>query len=297
MTNEPKIGVAMICKNESTCIAKCLESVKWADGIFVEDTGSTDDTVEIAKRYTPNVSFREWDDNYAASRNSVKAKVPAEFTHIISIDCDEELQATEEEVRAAVKRAGDAHSIHIWMVPTHGACASFLYPRIFRNVPECYWTKSAHNVLNAPSMTTEKGIVIKFGYSEAHRLDPQRTLRILTAAHAKDPKDSRILFYFAREVGSYYHRYQQGVDLLEEYFKLPCIHEAERVDALYLMAFYLWNLRRGGEARAYCLKAIAANPHFAGACRLMATMSYERNRGPWLAMAAAGTNEGVMFVR
>lgn len=46
------ISVSLIVKNESSCLAKCLESVKDADEIIICDTGSQDNTIEIAKKYT-----------------------------------------------------------------------------------------------------------------------------------------------------------------------------------------------------------------------------------------------------
>jgi glycosyltransferase involved in cell wall biosynthesis len=42
-----KLSVIVITKNEAANIAKCLESVKWADEIIVLDSGSTDKTVSI----------------------------------------------------------------------------------------------------------------------------------------------------------------------------------------------------------------------------------------------------------
>ena len=47
-----KISVSMIVRNERSCIAKALNSVSDADEIIVCDTGSTDDTVEIAETAT-----------------------------------------------------------------------------------------------------------------------------------------------------------------------------------------------------------------------------------------------------
>ena len=50
-----KISVSMIVRNERSCIAKALSSVSDADEIIVCDTGSTDDTVEIARNYGAKV--------------------------------------------------------------------------------------------------------------------------------------------------------------------------------------------------------------------------------------------------
>ena len=45
----------MIVKNEAEVLARCLDSVKGADELIIVDTGSEDNTIEIAKRYTDKV--------------------------------------------------------------------------------------------------------------------------------------------------------------------------------------------------------------------------------------------------
>lgn len=86
-----KISVIIITKNESKNIKDCLESVKWADEIIVVDSGSTDNTVEIAKRYTDIVIFNEW-KGYAAQKLFALQQATNEW--ILSLDADE--RVTEE---------------------------------------------------------------------------------------------------------------------------------------------------------------------------------------------------------
>jgi len=48
----PTISVAMIVKNEAADLAQCLDTVKdWVDEIIIVDSGSTDNTQEIAEQY------------------------------------------------------------------------------------------------------------------------------------------------------------------------------------------------------------------------------------------------------
>ena len=50
------IRLCMIVKNESEALARCLDSVRDAvDEIIIIDTGSDDNTREIARRYTDHV--------------------------------------------------------------------------------------------------------------------------------------------------------------------------------------------------------------------------------------------------
>ena len=82
------ISVCIIAKNEEKYLDTCLSALKsFPVEIVVVDTGSTDRTVEIAKKYTQSVYFFEWCDDFSAARNYA-AKM-AKNNYIIALDCDE----------------------------------------------------------------------------------------------------------------------------------------------------------------------------------------------------------------
>jgi glycosyltransferase involved in cell wall biosynthesis len=88
-----KLSVSMIIKNEEACLKKCLESVKDADEIVIVDTGSTDNTINIAKGYTEKVySGKEykWIDDFAHSRNQSLNLCTGDW--VLIIDADEVLE-------------------------------------------------------------------------------------------------------------------------------------------------------------------------------------------------------------
>ena len=45
------LSVLIITKNEEELIQECLESISWADEIIIIDSGSSDNTIEIAQKY------------------------------------------------------------------------------------------------------------------------------------------------------------------------------------------------------------------------------------------------------
>jgi tetratricopeptide (TPR) repeat protein len=60
----------MIVKNEAAILARCLKSIAAAaDEIIVVDTGSTDDTVAIARSFGAKVIEEPWRNDFAFSRN------------------------------------------------------------------------------------------------------------------------------------------------------------------------------------------------------------------------------------
>ena len=94
----PKLSVTVITRNEAHRIAAALESVAWADERIVVDSGSTDDTVAIARRLAHRVETRAW-EGYAAQKNY--AASIASHDWIFSLDADERVTpALATEVRA-----------------------------------------------------------------------------------------------------------------------------------------------------------------------------------------------------
>ena len=88
------VSVCIITKNEEQYIGTCLEKLSRYDWeIIVTDTGSTDRTVEIAKRYTPNVFHFPWINDFSAARNYCISK--ASRCWILNVDCDEYLTCSE----------------------------------------------------------------------------------------------------------------------------------------------------------------------------------------------------------
>jgi len=77
----------MIVKNEEAVLARCLDSIKDAvDEIIIVDTGSTDNTKTIARRYTDNVYDFEWIDDFSAARNEAYSKATKDYQMWLDAD-------------------------------------------------------------------------------------------------------------------------------------------------------------------------------------------------------------------
>lgn len=83
-----KISVCLIVKNEEKNLKRCLDSVvNYVDEIVITDTWSTDNTIEIAKKYTSNIYHYKWDWNFSAARNYCQKY--ANWDYILWLDADE----------------------------------------------------------------------------------------------------------------------------------------------------------------------------------------------------------------
>ncbi len=83
-----QISLCMIVKDEELVIGRCLDSVKsFVDEIIIVDTGSTDRTKEIVKRYTNKIYDFEWVDDFSKARNYSFSKATKEY--IMWLDADD----------------------------------------------------------------------------------------------------------------------------------------------------------------------------------------------------------------
>jgi glycosyltransferase involved in cell wall biosynthesis len=101
----PTITSITITKNEAEDIAKCLDSLQFCDERIVIDSGSTDNTVEIARARGATVVYHEW-IGFGPQKNFGLTLAKGDW--IFWLDADEEVTP---ELAAAVKQAvqsGDA---------------------------------------------------------------------------------------------------------------------------------------------------------------------------------------------
>lgn len=93
------LSVVIITKNEFDQIRECLESVQWADEIVVLDSGSTDGTVDICRKYTDKVFETDW-PGFGPQKNRALEKAAGDW--VFSIDADERVSP---ELRQEIEQA------------------------------------------------------------------------------------------------------------------------------------------------------------------------------------------------
>ena len=80
------LSVIIITKNEQDNIQDCMESVKWVDEIIVVDSGSTDRTEEICRKYTDKFYVEDW---HGFGIQKQRALALASHEWVLSVDADE----------------------------------------------------------------------------------------------------------------------------------------------------------------------------------------------------------------
>jgi glycosyltransferase involved in cell wall biosynthesis len=102
--SKPQLSLAMIVKNEARCLARCLQSIRSVvDKIVIADTGSTDDTVNIAKNFGAKIFHFDWVNDFSAARNYSLGQASGDW--ILVLDADEfASEALAKEIREFVQK-------------------------------------------------------------------------------------------------------------------------------------------------------------------------------------------------
>lgn len=200
----PTISLCMIVKNEEDSLARCLQSVQdIADEIIIVDTGSTDATKEVARRFTKQVYNFTWIDDFAAARNASFAF--ATMDYIMWLDADDILLPEDRTRLLALKRTL-APSVDTVMMLYHvrfdeqgRPVFSYYRERLVKRTCGFRWTEPVHEYLRTGGNVRTVDIAVT--HTKLHRAPSGRNLAIYEARKAKnEPFTARGLYYYAREL-------------------------------------------------------------------------------------------------
>lgn len=108
-----KISLCVICKNEEKTIARCIQSVKeMVDEIVIVDTGSTDSTMEVAKKEGAKLYQIAWENDFAKARNYAIDKATGDW--IIFLDADEYVgEGTAQYIRPTLEQCKEKNNVAV----------------------------------------------------------------------------------------------------------------------------------------------------------------------------------------
>jgi tetratricopeptide (TPR) repeat protein len=181
----------MIVRDESANLAECLGSVAGlVDEIVVVDTGSSDDTTELARRAGARVFEFPWVDDFAAARNESIARALGDW--IFWMDADDRLPAAAfQTLRDAVRALPDDNVGYLMDVicpgPDGGPMFHVPHVRLFRRRPDIRWTGRVHEQIARPILASGGSLrrlgagIVHVGYTRRsnRRAKLERNLRLL----------------------------------------------------------------------------------------------------------------------
>ncbi len=271
----PLVSACLIVKDEHDNLGRCLASLEhFCDEVVVYDTGSTDDTREIARAAGALVVEGDWDGDFARARNAALDHCSGEW--VLWIDADEALVADGPAQRPALEEADAEVEAFVVMIDNlRGAHASttFAHPacRLFRRA--CgRWTGKLHEQVVARAgtpkleMAAAEGIrLTHWGYLTADFESRDKARRNLTssfsdlAASSGLPWPSRLV-NLARSYSLRGHL-EEAVDLARAAIAAGTTPAVERL-ALRTIIGALIGLDRGEDALAAVdeLRAVSKIP-------------------------------------
>jgi hypothetical protein len=219
---KPRISLCLIARNEEVLLPACLKSARDAvDEVILVDTGSTDQTRELARAAGATVVERPWDDDFAAPRNLAAERARGDF--ILQLDADEQLAPGS---AAAVRRAARKANFDVGLVRCHNASTVDappaevlsgarrvgqvgLLPRLLRRAPDLRWVGCIHESVlewaasRGNRMQKLPVDLVHYGYTDpvfGGRAKRARNLALLRKRAAQEPDSAVSLGYLAAEL-------------------------------------------------------------------------------------------------
>ena len=210
-----KISQAMIVKNEEKNIERALS---WGKGVVSEqivvDTGSTDRTVEIAKKMGATVYFFPWQDDFSLAKNFAISK--CRYPWIAMLDADESFSEQDakkmKDYIALVEKDPKVHGLRtaIADIDPNGQVVSVdSTVRLFRNREDIRYRRAIHEQLcltngedfhsaNCGNNLT----VLHTGYQAevlSKKLKEKRNINLLQKELEKNPEEFDLYVYLGME--------------------------------------------------------------------------------------------------
>ncbi len=248
--------LTLIARNESRCLARCLKSAApHVDEMLVVDTGSTDDTRDIARRCGARVAEFTWCDDFAAARNFALEQSAAPW-HLV-LDADEWITAGGDTLRATAA-AGSPPCIGLVRVRSEfddGEALRHAQTWVARLLPR--GVRYAGRVHEQPvSALPRRRLEVSIehdGYRDAQRLGKEtRNEKLLRMSLAQAPDDAFLHYQLGKDL-QVQGRFAEGADEYARARDLLRWPPSGREEAMTLRVRHPW-LHDEAARNLFCLK-------------------------------------------
>ena len=202
----------LIVKNEEKNIERCLSPIApLGMEIVIVDTGSTDNTVAIAQKYTQNIYYFEWINDFSAARNFAMEKATNDY--VFFLDADEYTESYD--LKYLSKMAKD-YPDAIGQITRRNLCpgenSDYIYidpVERFFNRRYYYYTGAIHEQVTRRDGTGLTGYEMNwtvyhegyYGTPEQLKSKAERNASMLLAELEKTPDDAYIYYQLGQSYG------------------------------------------------------------------------------------------------
>jgi len=275
-----KICVYAISKNEEKFVNRFVDSILDADGIYVLDTGSTDETVNLLRARGVHVKQEIIDPwRFDVARNLSLEMVPTDADICICMDLDEVIEDGWREKLEGIWNSDINRLLYNynWSFDNFGNPKVNFYISKMHDRHNYKWTHPVHEVLtfigeNEITFTTNEITVNHYPDNTKSR---SSYLPLLELSVKEDPLDDRNMHYLGREY-MYYKKWNECIDTLICHLNLKtATWKDERCASMRFIARSYKALKRYDEARMWLDKAIDEAPYLRDPYVEKALLEYE----------------------
>lgn len=265
------LSICIITKNEAEKLEKCLQALKLYElDIVVVDTGSIDNTRQMALQYTNSVYDFRWCDDFAAAKNYAVQKAKNDI--VMVVDSDEYLQqlnidelwrgilSHSEKVGRIQRinsfvRNGERNRIKEWVNRIFDRRLYHYQGRVHEQIVSgsVFENRNINQACEeAVYQTYLTNVVLEHdgydGSEEARKQKAMRNIKLLEMEYKQNPKDTYILYQLGK--GWYMAgEYEKAV----QYFEIALGYEVNPkleyvIDLVETYGYALLNLKRPDKA-------------------------------------------------
>ncbi|MBT6467264.1 MAG: glycosyltransferase, partial [Kordiimonadaceae bacterium] len=234
-----KISFCLITKDEQVNIERCLKSLNKVKNkqIIIVDTGSSDNTIKIAKTFGAEIYHHEWNNDFSEARNQSLEYARGDW--VMFLDADEELTSdavqTLKEDMTKPNILGYRLPLENVGSPLHGCN---YVPRLVRNAPGLYFIGKIHETIHASVLVVMKQWnmdqvigktkILHHGYKPEElekKNKVKRNLALYEEALEELPDEPSIMMNYAHDLNHdgqnerAYKIYKKILEIFEQYEK------------------------------------------------------------------------------
>lgn len=260
----------MIIRNEENFLSGCLESVKHlVNEMIIVDTGSTDGSVEIAKRYGAKIFHHRWNNDFSEARNHALQHAKGDW--VLHLDADEELKKEDISLVKEIIKDKDTNGVQCVIYNVQKDSSDFLisyFFRLFRNNIGVSYSGLIHETPIIPGKLSHSNIrIIHYGYAsskEGLKDKCERNVRLLRKQLIDSPDDPFIHFHLAKtyyQLKTFDMALAEGEEVLR-LMPITAFKTRPELEIFVLMACVQFNKGNFLDAERMCLEAIRINPNY-----------------------------------
>ncbi len=256
--NMTTISLCMIVRDEEATLDRILNIAKeFADEIIIVDTGSSDRTVEISKKYTDKVYFFKWVNDFSKARNFSFEK--ATMDYMMWLDADDYIDDDNVQKIKNMKKTDLYADIYMFKYKVYSCGLEFWRERLLKRNRNYRFEGAVHEAVSLNGSIIYQDVIIEHRKQKAP--ETERNLKIYRLLEEKGENFApRDIYYYAREL--YYNGYFEEAKIRFEEFLSSDGNDYDKDEGYILLCDCLLKQGKNDEAEEVIFTALKKFPPY-----------------------------------